>query len=52
MILASWTDVVAAAPGSFLIGLGVGWIISQRYAIVKRNGDPGVNRRKTDKEAK
>lgn len=49
MILASWTDVVAAAPGSFLLGVGVGWIVSQRYAVVRRSDEPGANRRQHDK---
>jgi hypothetical protein len=52
VILAAWQDIATAAPGAFLLGLFVGWIVSQRYAIVRRrepteNGAPA--RRKYDK---
>jgi hypothetical protein len=51
-VIASWTDIVTAAPGAFLFGLFIGWIVSQRYAIVRRrepteNGTPA--RRHYDK---
>jgi hypothetical protein len=49
VILADWQSVVAAAPGSFLFGLFIGWIVSQRYAIVRRSDEPGKDRRRTDK---
>lgn len=39
-MIAAWQDVATAAPASFLLGLFAGWIVSQRYAIVRRQ-DPG-----------
>ena len=49
---ASWQEVVASAPAAFLLGVFVGWLVSQRYAVVRRR-DP-VNgqraRRDYDKE--
>lgn len=48
-MLGTLGEIAASAPAAFLIGLGVGWIVSQRYAIVRRNDEPGINRRRTDK---
>jgi hypothetical protein len=44
MVLASWTQVAAIAPGAFVVGLLVGWVAAQRWALVRRNGE----RRKAD----
>jgi hypothetical protein len=37
--LATVSDVVVAAPAAFVLGLIVGWVVSQRYAIVRKNSD-------------
>jgi hypothetical protein len=49
VILATWQELVIAAPAAFLLGLGVGWIVSQRYSITRRNGE-GYGRRDEDYE--
>jgi hypothetical protein len=33
-----WPLVVFTSPLAFLAGVGVGWIVSNRWAIVRRNG--------------
>jgi hypothetical protein len=38
-MLATWQEVVAAAPVAFVAGLLIGFLIGARYRIVKRNGD-------------
>jgi hypothetical protein len=38
VILAAWQDAVAAAPAAFLIGVAVGFVLSDRFRIVRRNG--------------
>lgn len=48
-MIASWQAVVAAAPVSFLVGLGAGWLVSQRWAVVRRSDELGENRRATDR---
>lgn len=37
-MFASVEAIVASAPIAFLIGVGVGFVLSNRYRIVKRNG--------------
>lgn len=37
-MLATLPDAVWAAPISFLFGVGVGFVLSNRYRIVKRDG--------------
>lgn len=34
--LAAWADVIVAYPLAFAAGVLVGWLISNRWAIVKR----------------
>lgn len=48
MTVATWQQVIVAAPASFLLGLFVGWIVSQHYAIVHRR-EPENGRRSYDK---
>lgn len=50
-MIAAWSDIATAAPAAFVLGLGVGWIVSQKFAIVRRSDEPGANRRKTDKRS-
>jgi hypothetical protein len=38
-VLATIQDIVAAAPVAFLAGLIVGFVASDRYRIVRRNGN-------------
>jgi hypothetical protein len=37
--LATWGEVAATAPASFLFGLIVGFVLSNRYRITSRNDD-------------
>lgn len=39
-MIAAWTDIVAAAPIAFVIGVIVGFVLSDRYRLVRRNGKP------------
>jgi hypothetical protein len=48
-VIASWQTIVAATPIAFLLGLGVGWLVSQRWAVVRRADELGENRRATDR---
>ena len=53
-MIAMWTDIATAAPAAFLLGLFAGWIISQRYAIVRKDygrrhyDKPGNGQRQPD----
>jgi hypothetical protein len=38
VILATWGEVAATAPASFLFGAIVGFVLSNRYRITKRDG--------------
>jgi hypothetical protein len=38
-VIATWTEIAAAAPLGFLVGVLIGFVLSNRYRIVKRNGD-------------
>jgi hypothetical protein len=38
MLLASWRDVLIAAPFAFTAGALVGFLASNRWKIIRRNG--------------
>lgn len=38
-MIATWQDAVIAAPGAFLTGLIIGFVLSNRYRIERRNGE-------------
>lgn len=40
-MIATVADWVVASPIAFLVGLGVGFVLSDRYRITKRNGSEG-----------
>jgi hypothetical protein len=37
--IATWQEVVADHLASFLIGVGIGFVMANRYRIIRRNGD-------------
>lgn len=37
-MIVTWQAVVAEHIGTFLIGLFIGFVLTSRYRIVKRNG--------------
>lgn len=37
--MAALSDVAAAAPWAFIVGLGIGFVVGARYRISKRNGE-------------
>jgi len=42
-VIAAIPDAVLSSPIAFLFGLGAGFVLSNRYRIVRRNGDTKEN---------
>lgn len=38
-VVATISDIAVAAPAAFVLGIFVGWVVSQRYSIVRKRDE-------------